>query len=269
MIDDVRDDAKSYPDSTVTLAEPVNVEGDPGIQGGNTAEVLPPGDNVSSIGAQGGGNFGGNQSPSGSGTFVLSQKAGLFPYVEGGWNVSVSPYGTQPASTMLMSHAGNKYIGIYGQGGVQYDAAAKQLALAYSGNAVGTYTFGNKERGLFTVYPNVMYNAATTGQVANTSVMNFKNLNLLAGGSYRRGDNTGGFELTYAFNRGQQTVAGLSSTLKSRTVTALAWYQKNFGAYAFGFGIGGSYETNGGGYNFFARFGLGLGRRSGAGNGSD
>ena len=168
---------------------------------------------------------------------------------------------TAPSSALGTFHLYRNPIGLYAQAGVLRDPVTGQWIPAGSFNIVGTYQRGTEETGVTQFYQNFLFNAAGTGQVANTNVTNYAGFTGLLGLSYapKSSKNTFGVEGLATLNYGQPGAPG--GPLTSLTTGGLLSYQRGFGRFgAWGVAAGATYETGGGGTNVFLRFGYGLGR---------
>lgn len=228
---------------------------------------------------------GGRSANSAAGTFLLSSRHALFAHAEAGILVGagLSFLGPPPPELLLGTFhvaTGSGHFGAFVQGGVQRDPANGSSTYAGGVSLAGTWTLGENDQ--WQIYPNLVYNGAGTGQVANADVTTFNSATALIGltdtpvllddngqaqkdekGNAIGGPNTYGAEASFGVNVGDSTSPG-GATRSSTTTTALIFYQRAFGNKVLGAALGGSYETGGGGLSGFVRIGIRYRLASGA-----
>jgi RHS repeat-associated protein len=223
---------------------------------------------------------GGKGATGAAGTFLLSSRVALFSGAEGGILVGsgLSLLGSPPPQLVLGTfHAANSAgnAGIFVQAGAQRDPVTGNYTYVGGVNAAGTVTAGENDQ--VQIYPNLIYNTAGTGQVANANVTTFNSVTALLGvtdtpvlrdgqgqvakdeeGKPQPGPNTYGAETSFGLNAGDSASPGGQGSRTSGTATALIFYQRAIGNAALGVALGGTYETGGGGWGGFLRIGIGV-----------
>jgi RHS repeat-associated protein len=204
-------------------------------------------------------------STGGAGTLLAAGRLHLWEGAEAGIALGTGLYaaGTDPPprlvlGTFHLSGPGEKPpFGLYLVGGGQQDPKTGLWTYTASGNAALTFYPGRH----VIVYPNLILGGAGTGQVSGANVTEYVTATALLGISYQPhgGAHTYGAEIAGTISAGRGTDPG-SLPRQSVTGTALVFYQFGRGSTAFGFALGGSVESGGGGYTGFLKFGLGVER---------